>query len=31
MDAPANVVREFPRFPALESYDDLLKRIIACL
>ena len=29
--APANVVREFPRFPALESYDDLLKRIIACL
>lgn len=29
--APANVVREFPRFPALESYDDLLKRITACL
>ena len=29
--APANIVREFPRFPALESYDDLLKRIIACL
>ena len=29
--APENVVREFPRFPALESYDDLLKRIIACL
>jgi phosphoserine/homoserine phosphotransferase len=29
--APANVVREFPRFPALESYDDLLERITACL
>jgi len=29
--APENVVREFPRFPALESYDDLLKRLIACL
>jgi len=29
--APANVVREFPSFPALESYDDLLKRITACL
>jgi phosphoserine/homoserine phosphotransferase len=29
--APENVVREFPRFPALESYDDLLKRIFACL
>jgi len=29
--APANVVREFPQFPALESYDDLLKRITACL
>ena len=29
--APANVVREFPSFTALESYDDLLKRITACL
>ena len=29
--APENVVREFPRFPALESYDELLKRITACL
>ncbi len=29
--APENVVREFPRFPALESYEDLLKRITACL
>ena len=29
--APANVVREFPRVPALESYDDLLERITACL
>ena len=29
--APANVVREFPRFPALVSYDDLLKRITTCL
>ena len=29
--APENVVREFPRFPALESYEELLKRITACL
>ena len=29
--APENVVREFPHFPALESYEDLLKRITACL
>ena len=29
--APENVVREFPRFPALDSYPDLLQRISACL
>ena len=29
--APENVVREFPRFPALNSYPDLLQRISACL
>ncbi|MFM9029963.1 MAG: bifunctional phosphoserine phosphatase/homoserine phosphotransferase ThrH [Opitutaceae bacterium] len=29
--APENVVREFPRFPALESYDELLQRITGCL
>ncbi|MFM7749027.1 MAG: bifunctional phosphoserine phosphatase/homoserine phosphotransferase ThrH [Opitutaceae bacterium] len=29
--APENVVREFPRFPALESYDELLERITGCL
>ena len=29
--APENVVREFPRFPALDSYDELLKRITGCL
>jgi len=29
--APENVVREFPRFPALERYDELLQRITGCL
>ena len=29
--APENVVREFPRFPALNTYADLLARITACL
>ena len=29
--APENVVREFPRFPALNSYPELLARITACL
>lgn len=27
--APENIVRQFPQFPALESYDDLLARISA--
>ena len=29
--APDNVKREFPQFPALDSYDDLLARIVAVL
>ena len=29
--APENVVREFPRFPALNAYPELLARITACL
>ncbi len=29
--APANVKREFPQFPALETYDDLLDHIRAVL
>jgi phosphoserine/homoserine phosphotransferase len=29
--APPNVVAEFPQFPALESYDDLLTEIMALL
>ena len=29
--APENVVREFPRVPALNTYPDLLARITACL
>jgi phosphoserine/homoserine phosphotransferase len=29
--APENVVREFPRFPALNAYPELLTRITACL
>jgi phosphoserine/homoserine phosphotransferase len=29
--APENVVREFPRFPALNAYPELLARISACL
>ena len=27
--APENVVRQFPQFPAVDGYDDLLKRILA--
>lgn len=29
--APANVIEEFPQYPALESYDDLLSHITALL
>ncbi|MEY2967619.1 MAG: bifunctional phosphoserine phosphatase/homoserine phosphotransferase ThrH [Actinomycetota bacterium] len=29
--APDNVKREFPQFPALDSYDDLLAHILAVL
>jgi phosphoserine/homoserine phosphotransferase len=29
--APDNVKREFPQFPALDSYDDLLAHIVAVL
>ena len=29
--APANVIEEFPQFPALEEYDELLERIISSL
>jgi phosphoserine/homoserine phosphotransferase len=29
--APENVIRQFPQFPALECYDDLLQRISALL
>ncbi len=29
--APENVVRQFPQFPALKSYDELLTRITGCL
>ena len=29
--APENVVRQFPRFPAVDDYDELLKRICAKL
>lgn len=29
--APENIVRQFPQFPALEKYDDLLARISAQL
>ncbi|MSU50800.1 MAG: bifunctional phosphoserine phosphatase/homoserine phosphotransferase ThrH [Opitutus sp.] len=29
--APENVVQQFPQFPALDSYEDLLARITACL
>jgi phosphoserine/homoserine phosphotransferase len=29
--APDNVIREFPQFPALDSYDDLLSHIRAVL
>jgi len=29
--APANVVEQFPQFPAIESYDGLLERITALL
>ncbi len=29
--APENVIREFPRFPAVDSYDDLLDRVTALL
>jgi phosphoserine/homoserine phosphotransferase len=29
--APANVVTEFPQFPALDAYDDLLAHITALL
>lgn len=29
--APANVIKEFPQYPALESYDDLLSHITALL
>lgn len=27
--APANVIEEFPQFPALDTYDDLLRAILA--
>ena len=27
--APENVIRQFPQFPAVNDYDDLLKRILA--
>ncbi|HRE02596.1 MAG TPA: bifunctional phosphoserine phosphatase/homoserine phosphotransferase ThrH, partial [Ilumatobacteraceae bacterium] len=29
--APANVIAEFPQFPALDSYDELLTHITAAL
>ena len=29
--APANVVKQFPQFPAVETHADLLARITACL
>jgi phosphoserine/homoserine phosphotransferase len=29
--APANVIAEFPQFPAVDEYDDLLERITAAL
>ena len=29
--APANVVQQFPQFPALNTYEELLARITACL
>jgi phosphoserine/homoserine phosphotransferase len=29
--APDNVIREFPQFPALTEYDDLLERVTALL
>jgi phosphoserine/homoserine phosphotransferase len=29
--APENVVRQFPQFPAVNEYDDLLKRILSRL
>jgi phosphoserine/homoserine phosphotransferase len=29
--APENVVRQFPQFPAVDNYADLLARITACL
>jgi phosphoserine/homoserine phosphotransferase len=29
--APANVIEEFPQFPALEAYDDLLDAVTALL
>ena len=29
--APANVIAEFPQFPAVDEYDELLARIVALL
>jgi phosphoserine/homoserine phosphotransferase len=29
--APANIVREFPQFPAVDEYDELLELITAQL
>lgn len=29
--APDNVIREFPQFPALTEYEDLLERATALL
>ena len=29
--APPNVIREFPQFPALDTYDELLERVLSAL
>ena len=29
--APANVIAEFPQFPAVDEYDDLLRLIVDVL